>query len=310
MPPTTDLRLLLASPSGSATAPLRAAVARLAAAFDIDVTVVGLPGAGDAAAADPTFAPGSGRVRVQRLDHEHDDPLQAIADLCARQTFDAVMAPPDPGPRLLRGWRGSLRSRVLAGTGVPLWTGGDRIPSSTVDAPVREVACLVDFGFESEPTLHRASALARRLDASLHVVAMLPPVDDGLLAAVAGSDQPLLPEAALARVEHQCGSRFRPEVDVVVGGRRQALDMVGRRGAPDVLFVQAPVWTSPWSAGISRALDRAGCAVVLVPDPVRRMTWSFETPGALVATSPAARRPERARAGALSAWPAGSAATS
>ena len=304
-----DLRLLLAAPAGADLTPLDAAVARLSAAFEVDLTVLGLAGRPSAVRHEPAFPPVAGPRRVQRLDRGHEDPALAVAEACGRQRFDLVLAPPEPRLAVWRAWRGSLRARVLARAGVPLWTAGPGPRMVPTGTPIRQVACLIDFTLDPEPVLHRASAFARRVGGALRVIAMLPPVDDGLLVAALHAKAPLLPEAALCRIEHLCGSHFRPAVDVVVGGRRDALEAVRRAGLPDLLFVQARAWAGPWPVGISGALERAGCPVVLVPDPVRRIAWSFETPNTLVTGPVAFPRAHPERTGELSTWPAGSTAT-
>lgn len=306
MPTHPDLRILVASDGRVLVPAVHRAVAQLSAACHVDLTVAHVE-TGDSDGAPPVplaFDLETAPRRIQRLALDEADAAAAIAGLAARRSFDLVMAPAAAGPALLRLGRASFRTRLLARAGVPLWTAGRGLPSMHFHRPLRTVACLLDFDADPAPLLHRAGAFAQRMQARLHVLAALPPVDDSTLATVLTSDTPLLPAAAVARIERLCAGRPMPMVDVVVDGLRRGLRRLVRGCQPDVLFVDAAQWTTPWPFGFSRSLDALGCPVVCVPTGAAAGAWSFERATRLPASAAAPVRPTAAAGGGLDPWPA------
>ncbi len=270
-----DLRVLLAS-DGRSTASMFDAVAQLSAACAVDLTVAHVAGEREVPPPALAFEADAGPCRVQRLELTGPNAARAIADLGARRGADLVMAPaaaPGGPCRLLRP---SFRARLIARAGLPVWTVGPEVPSAHYRRPLRGVACLLDFDADPAPLLQRAAGFARLMGARLHVLAVLPPVDDGTLATVLTSDTPLVPAAAEARIEQLCAGRAAPDVDVVVDGLGRGAARLVRNCRPDLLFVRAAQWTAPWRPGFPRALDGLPCPVVCIPDAAAVAPWSFE----------------------------------
>lgn len=306
MPIPPDLRILVASDDALLAPAVQSAVAQLSAVCHVDLTVAHVEVAGrDGAATAPLrFDLDAAPRRVQRLALDGSDAALAIASLSARRSFDLVMAPAAAGPALLRLGRASFRTRLLARAGVPLWTAGRGLPALHFHRPLRTVACLLDFDADPAPLLHRAGAFARRMQARLHVLAALPPVDDGALATVLTSATPLLPATAVARIEGLCAGRLTPIVDVVVDGLHRGLRRLVRACQPDVLFVDAAAWATPWPFGFSRTLDALGCPVICVPNGAGAGAWSFERATSQPAPAAASLQPAVATGGGLEPWPA------
>lgn len=298
-----DLRLLVASDRLELTPAVHRAIAQLSAICHVDLTVARVDtGADDVGPPAPiVFDPDAAPRRIQRLELEEPDAASAIAGLSRQHGIDLVMAPAAP-----RAWwrrTPSFRSRLLARTNVPLWTAGHTLPAMHFHRPLRTIACLLDFEVDPGPLLQRAAAFARRMQARLHVLAVLPPVDDGTLATVLTSDAPLLPAAAAQRIEHWCAGADRPVVDVAVDGLRRGLQRLAGSSHPDVLFVGAERWGLSWPFGFSRTLDALGCPVICVPGGPNAGAWSFESADGMSPVA-AAVRPE-AVGGVRAPWPAG-----
>lgn len=299
-----DLRLLLAN-DGALPVPVHGAVAQLSAVCDVDLTVAHVAtGRGGDTPRPLTFDHAAAPRRLQRLELPGANAAAAIADLCGRRPFDLVLAPGSPGNAPWRALRPSFRARLLSRIDVPVWTIGRDLPSLHFHRPLRTVACLLDFDTDPEPLLQRAAAFARRMDARLHVLAVLPPVDDGTLATVLTSDTPLLPTAAVARIEQLCAGRATPIVEVVVDGLRRGLTRLLRACQPDVLFVRAAQWATPWRSGFPGALDALACPVICVPKTTDAVVWSFEHAAALTGVTSAHDRAAAAAAGVATPWPA------
>lgn len=301
-----DLRIVVASDGRALSPAVQHAVAQLSAACQVDLAIahVELDEGAPAVLSPLHFEPEAAPRRVQRLTLEGRDVATAIAALSSRHPFDLVMAPASPGPAWLRLGRASVRTRLLARSGVPLWTAGRGLAATHFQRPLRTVACLLDFDADPAPLLHRAGAFARRMQARLHVLATLPPADDSTLATVLTSDTPLLPAAAVARIEALCAGRLRPVVDVVVDGQRRGLTRLVRSCRPDVIFVDATPWATPWPFGFSRTLDALGCAVVCVPGGAGARAWSFERVPMSVPATAMPGRPAVAGGGPIEPWPA------
>lgn len=300
-----DLRLLLASDGAALPVAVQGAVAQLSAVCDVDLTVAHVATGGGGEAPRPlTFEHGAGPRRLQRLELPGSNAAGAIADLCGQRTYDLVLAPGSSSSAPWRALRPSFRARLLSRIDVPVWTIGRDLPSLHFHRPLRTVACLLDFDTDPEPLLQRAAAFARRMDARLHVLAVLPPVDDGTLATVLTSETPLLPAAAVARIEQLSAGRATPIVDVVVDGLRRGLTRLLKACQPDVLFVRAAQWSTPWRQGFPRALDALTCPVICVPETTDAVVWSFERAAALAGVAAAHDRAAAAGAGVATPWPA------
>lgn len=302
-----DLHVLVATPDHELSSDTISAIGQLSASCAVDLTVARVAGAApDEATPRPMAFPADAAPRrTQRLELAGPDAARSVAALCAEQPFDLVLAPGETRPRAWRPFRRSFRSHLLDLAGTPVWTAGRDVSGRHFQRPLRTVACLIDFEGDSEPLLQRAAAFARRMEARLHVLAVLPPIDDGTLATVLTSDAPLLPAAAVDRIGRMCAARPMPAVDVVVDGLGRGLRRLVDMAAPDLLFVRAQQWMGRWPFGCSRQLDALRCPVVCVPDALALPGWSFERtaaerPWGQLPPAPAAAR-------AAGPWPVGAA---
>ena len=298
-----DLRLLVASDRLELTPAVHRAIAQLSAICHVDLTVARVDTGGDDAGtpAPIVFDPDAAPRRIQRLELEEPDAATAIAELSREHRFDLVMAPA-VGASWWRRAR-SFRSRLLTRTHVPLWTAGQAVTAMHFHRPLRTIGCLLDFEVDPGPLLQRAAAFARRMHARLHVLAVLPPVDDGTLATVLTSDAPGLPAAAARRIEQWCAGADRPVVDVAVDGLRRGLQRLASSSRPDVLFVEAERWGLSWPFGFSRTLDAIGCPVICVPGGPHAGAWSFESVDGISPVTAAVR--PGVVGGVRTPWPAG-----
>ncbi|MBM3773503.1 MAG: hypothetical protein FJW27_19890 [Acidimicrobiia bacterium] len=274
---SSDLRLLVACNGDGVTAVVHHAITQLSSTCAVELTVARLDNGDDND--DPTTEPLAFDAersprRIQRLAFDRPD---AIAQVCARQAFDLVMTP--SADASWRPWRRSFRSRLLpllSRAAVPVWTAGYRLPALHFHRPIRTVACLLDFGTHPKLVLARAASFARHLGARLHVLSVLPSIDESTLATALTPDAPLLPAAAVARVEQMYTGTLPPVVEVVVDTQRHGTKRLLAACQPDLLFVNAPEAAWPWPFGLASTLDRLECPVVRVPVGAALGDWSFE----------------------------------
>lgn len=195
-----------------------------------------------------------------------DDPADLVGALCADGDYDLVVAPAaDVGP--LRGlWHRSFRARLLARCGVPLWTSGAGLPPTASAAPLGRVACLLDLEETPAPLLATAAAFASRLGASLHAVAVVPPIDEGTLSSVLGSIAPLSTAEAVARLAAPVHAHGGQSLDVA-DGDLSALPALLARCRADLLVVGRRHAAAATRGRLARALDRLAYPVVLMAPP-------------------------------------------
>jgi len=296
-----DLRLLFATDLSQACFRAGRDVSRLAARCHVDVTFVHVRSQGVPA----LLAEKALRGFVVRLNPSYThrpllldgpDPAQAVADLCTRSRFDLIVAPPSDETSLARVFGRSFRAGLLRRCAVPVWSGGPGVAPPEADLPFAAVGCVVDFEDAPERHLRRASAFARRLGARLHVVSLLPVIDDSTIGRVA-SRAPITPDGAIDAIRAMLPASALASVDVAVDDGRARLDRMLSRYALDVVFVGRQQWVSAfWPARYPRHLDRLAYPVVCLGGTPASAAWSFQETAAWVppmAGAPAATAASR-----------------
>jgi len=269
-----DFRLLFATSFSPACERAGRAVAQLAEACRVDLTLAHVVPPG---ARNPQLHQRLEQVlqehevgrRCRRILVESVEPASAVMELCERDRFDAVVAPASGRWSLSPDIGTSFRGQLLQRCRVPLWTAGKSLSGASFDGPIRTVACLLDVTSSDGTWLQAADAFARRVGAALRLLALVPPVDEGLLTHVLNAHAPLTTAGAVERVRRLSRGCAPAGIDVAVGdGVRDVNRQLERCGA-DLLFV-----SREWSL---RGLDRFRCPVVCVDtDSIGPVPWSFQ----------------------------------
>lgn len=144
----------------------------------------------------------------------------AITRLCEQDAYDLVMVP-SASSRWRLTWKDSVRAAILQQGRVPLWTVGSRLDPSRFDRPIRRVGCYVSLEPGGDAHLAESAALAARLGASLHVVHVVPPIDDGTIADAFESQRPLTLDVARARLADMMAHGPDATTSVVLGTTRR-----------------------------------------------------------------------------------------
>lgn len=278
-----DLRILFPTTYSDACRQTGEALEQLAGVCNLHLTMAHVvrPGARtrEAHRALDEFLPQADSALVcRRILVEGDDAAGAIAEVSRESRFDLVMTPASSRTGMW-GWLSrSFRARLMRRLDVPLWTAGWRLPTLNFRRPIRTVACLVDFDDAPERLLQHAAAFASRFDAAVHVLAVIPPIDDGTLAEILNSDAPLMPGSALSRIQAMFASRALAGVDVVVGERGHELERMIARCQPDLLFTGPRQFRrGGWLARVPRVFDSLPCPVVCLEGADRGFVgWSFQ----------------------------------
>lgn len=262
-----ELRLLLPTDFSDASARAAGAVAQLAGTCPVRLTVAHVAPAREA------IWPTRRRLETFLADHASSyrhsgvlirgaDPVKSVAELCNSDRFDAVMVPSSRrGARL---FGSSFRERLLRRTRLPLWTIGAGTSAFAFERPIRRVAGLVDFDDAPEAMVRAVSSFASRVGARLHLLAVIPPIDDGVLAAVAGSAAPLDVRVAMGRLRElaECYD-IRADVDVAVGRSGPHVPHLASTSRADLLFISREhASLGPFGFRIPPGLERLPCPVV------------------------------------------------
>ncbi len=267
-----DLRVLFATDFSAACARAARSLDQLASLLYLDVTIVhATRDAGRSEvrkALDATPPHASGTFRCRRVALEAADPARAIAHLCEAAVFDLAVV---PGTGRLH-WSHlagqSFRRRFRARCRVPMWTLGRDASDDALDRPVRTVGALVDFDDRPALLLHRAARFAEAIGAGLIAFALVPPTDDALMGAVAGSEAPVTAHEAASRLATIAQAAGVPvDFPVQAGTRASLLRRIRDHRSADILFVgPAQASTALSLSGLPRDLERLPCPVVCVGD--------------------------------------------
>jgi len=300
-----DLRILFPTTFSDACARTGEAIVQLAGACDVHLTIAHVvrPGARTEAAhgrLEEYLPELDANLACRRILVEGDDPALAIAELSRGSRFDLVMTPASARTGL-RSWMSrSFRARLMRRLDVPMWTAGGCLSQVDFKRPLRHVACLVDFDDAPATLLEHVASFASRFDAAVHVLSVIPPIDDGTLAEILNSEAPLQPGSAMSRIQSMFTSRALAGIDVAVGDRRQELRRMIARCQPDLLFIGPRQFARGWLQSVPRAFDTLPCPVVcLEGTPAGFVGWSFQDGVSLPV--PAMGRPALAPAGASAA---------
>lgn len=204
--------------------------------------------------------------------------VDVVRQLKAEGPLDLVMVPAGEPLGLPRLTRSSIRAQLLdAGVG-PMWTIGAAPVKGA--RPTRSVACCLHVGEPGWGHLKLACDYAATMGAALHVVHVLPSIDDGSLLRLAYA--PPFDEATIARrVQQLAAGRHLQAHMHVVDGHRLA-KVIDRACDADVVFVDGRQWVRRrWLARrLSHTLDAWHRPVICVDTTSAPPAW------------PLARRPQ------------------
>lgn len=183
------LRLLFATDFSPACVDAGRAIAPLVEARRLDVTTVHVVAPG-ASVVQARQALDDFRRETGSLSHAAGEVWEAIdapatlATIAEREAFDLILSPSSGGRGLRRAWAPSFRGRLMTRTPVPLWTAGSASAIGRLGHRVRNVACLVHWDQAVAERVRTAAAFAASAGARLHLIDVVPTVDDGTVAYV------------------------------------------------------------------------------------------------------------------------------
>ncbi len=239
--PRGEFRMLLATDPMTACGDAELAIAQFARVGMVRVDVVHVLKPGGLTREiwqrlrDTLAGPLSGTV-----DHhivEGVDPAETIATFCGNGNYDLLMAPASSRHDWWLPWHRSVRAAILRRSPVPVWTTGARHLDSLHRRQVRHVGCFLSLETGSDTHVRWAADFATRLGARLHLLHVVPPIDDGTIAAAFELDRPLCADEAHSRLQKWIVGGVDAATTVAVGTRRQEIGRLVQAEAVDLLCI-------------------------------------------------------------------------
>jgi nucleotide-binding universal stress UspA family protein len=270
MQTTADFRILFPTSFSDACFRTSRAIAQLADRRRVSLTIahVAKPGSitiGTHRDLDSFMAEADHYDNCRRVLIESDDPVEAIGDLCDRDPFDLVLAPSSDRLGLHKFFSSSFRAKLLNRCQAPVWTAGNCLDRFAFKPSIRSIACVLDFDCPNDAHLRLAASMAWQTGATMRIVTVIPPNDEGTLARSLYSRGPLMPEVAVERIGSAFAGRACPEIEVAVGDTSTELPRLVKRCESDLAFVgPGQALAGIWRARLASCLDRLPCPVICV----------------------------------------------
>lgn len=221
-------------------------------------------------------------------------PIEAVRRLKVEQPVDLVVAPPGDPLGMPRLGHRSLRSLIIRDAALPTWTCGASASSSRILRPTRHVACTLELERDGNAHLELACAYAEAMGATLHVVHVVPEVEEGHRMMQLAAAEPF--DDVHARKEcRKAGASPSLSIDVRMTDRHGLQATLSDCDA-DVVFLDGAKWMSRrWlTFRMRRMLDELPCPAVCVD--ARRCThhWHLpRNPAKMATTMPVRGIPDR-----------------
>ncbi|MBC7926979.1 MAG: universal stress protein [Bryobacteraceae bacterium] len=278
-----DLRILFPTSFSDACFRATRAVSQLADMSHVSLTIAHVCEPGGATRntyreLDSFFAEADGYDSCRRILVESSDAVQSISDLCREDSYDLIVAPASERLVLRSLLKPSFRARLLKHCNVPVWTAGSSLHKRNFRASIRTIACLIDFESSTNSHLPLAVAFAARIGARVHILNVIPPVDEGTLLRAMDARIPLMPEVAMDKIRSAFAGRPCPEIDVAVGSMSTELPRLLKRCEADLAFVgPGQALRGTWMTRLASHLDKLPCPVVCMDGASAEFPrWSFQ----------------------------------
>jgi hypothetical protein len=201
-------------------------------------------------------------------------PYEAVRRIRAEQPVDLVVAPAGDPLGFPRVGHSSLRSRLVREVGAPMWTSGGGLRGRRLSRQTRNVACCVGLGRAGRGHLRLAAEYAQSVGATLHLIHVVPSIDEGTWMDLAQAE-PFDREHAFEAVRRVAPAvAVRPEAHVA---DRSTVAGVLDACEADVVFLDGEEWMQRWwfTSRIRSAVDRLPCPAVCVKADRDDLTWQL-----------------------------------
>jgi hypothetical protein len=251
-------------------------LAQLGDVIDLRLTILHAYGAGEA---DRRQAEQNLRSFFPEADHYAScrrvlapgTAVDAVKRLAAEQSLDLIVAPAGDPLGLPRLGHKSIRSRLVTETRTPVWTlGRGTLPQRLARSP-RHVACCVETEEGSRAHIRLASQYARSIDATLHLIRLLPDIHEGSILDLSFT-KPFDAAHAAQDVQLAGGGTTCPEAHLI---DRWRLARTLTTIEADIVFVDGTRWMNRgwFMPRVDRMIDSLPCPTVCVDSSMKALNW-------------------------------------
>ena len=279
MPESYDLKLLFATRYTDSCFRAIRAVAQLADAFRVSVTIAHVGSTEPSANRElQSFFAEADHYESCRRVMLQGSPAKALAEFARQGGYDLILAPRSDKLGIPRPFHRSTRAAMFRHGSPPVWTGGDGLDQADFLRPYRTIAVGMDGANDDLKHLHLAASFAARVGATLKLLTVVPPISEGTLLTTAAAPEPLNPDVAIERIKKMLGGWSQiPSVDVAIGAAEKDLPRLAARCEADLLFVSESQSRGGFILPqVSRLVDDAPCGVIVVPTSLSPdFQWTF-----------------------------------
>jgi nucleotide-binding universal stress UspA family protein len=168
------------------------------------------------------------------------DPAESIARYCENMRETLLLLPPSDQSGLPRPWHRSLRAKLMQRLSIPIWTLGRTLVGEPIPAGAKHIAAFVNNPEEGTSHIRYGARYAAATDSTLHLIHVIPQVDEGSLTHPLRTAAPLGEEYAEAWMEEILASleyAAKIELHLEQGSVRRLLPQLFERTGADMLLV-------------------------------------------------------------------------
>ena len=198
-------------------------------------------------------------------------PVASIARYCENMRDVLLLLPPSDQSGLPRPWHRSLRAKLMTMLPIPIWTLGRTLVGEPIPSGSKHLAAFVSDPEEGTSHIRYGARYAAATGSTLHLIHVIPEVEEGSLTHTLHTAAPLGEEYAEAWMQEIMGSlesTIKIELHIEQGPVRRLLPRLFDRTGADMLLVSRQTACEPQflrGPGINPTFRRLSAGIVSVP---------------------------------------------
>lgn len=197
--------------------------------------------------------------------------FEGIAEFCRQQKNALLFLPASDRIDLPRPFHRSLRSRILRALPASMWTLNRTQNLVSSPGTIKHVAAWLTRPEEGLDHVRQAAAHAEMMDATLHLLCVVPNVNEGTLGATMFSAAPLGTEYAMTWLNSivvRLPNRQNVKIHVTQGNRKRMLGKLLRQSQAELLMVsrQSALESDSFRAALNPTFEDCSSALICVAE--------------------------------------------
>jgi len=195
--------------------------------------------------------------------------FEGITEFCRHQRDALLFLPASDRIGLPRPFHRSLRTRIIRALPASMWTLNQTQKIGSSYGRVKHVAAWLTCPEEGLDHVRQAAAHAEMMDATLHLLHVVPDVHEGMLGSTMFSAAPLGTEYAttwLKKIAEQLPNHHNVKIHVTQGHRRRMLGRLLRQSQAELLMVsrQSALQHDFFRAALNPTLEDCSSALICI----------------------------------------------